>query len=223
MPDSVISFYRDPGRRPTKYVRSIAIKFKQFNFISPLPEEGSVDIIAYDASTDIAIVGKKVASQFALGIPAFQYRLGRAAELEWGTFTYVLSCPAGVKMVTPALASLSTRDPEVSFFVDAVLGSGSSGGIVLAIRDGIPNFELVGVVRVVQARFSNLLAPRDNDEEVYDGGVPYTGEMVVTRRADLEYGVTKCISVEAIRRFLERTMKHLVDEGYDLTKFAGAQ
>jgi hypothetical protein len=223
MPDTVISFYRDPDRRPTKYIRSIAIKIKQFNFVSPLPEEGSVDIVAYDASTDIAVVGKKVSSQFALGIPTFRYRLGRAGELNWGTFTYVLSCPAGVKMVTPALASLSTRDPEESFFIDAVLGTGSSGGIVLAIRDGVPNFELVGLVRVVQARFSNLLVPKDSGEEVYDSGVPYAGEAYVTKKVDLEYGVTKCISAEAIRLSLERNMKHLIDEGYDLMWFAGLQ
>jgi len=221
MPDTVISFYRDADRKPTKYIRRIAVKVRQFNFISPLPEEGAVDTIVYDAATDIAVVGKKVSSQFALGIPRFRYRLGKAADLEWGTFTYLVSCPAGVKMVTSALASLSTRDPEASFFVDAVLGTGSSGGIVLAIRGGVPNFELVGIVRVVQARFSNLLAPHDGGEEVYDTGVPYSGDMEVTRRADLEYGVTRCISAEAIRKSIEQNLKRLAAEGYDLSYFAG--
>lgn len=219
MPDTVLSYYRDSNRHLTKYVRSIAIKIKQFNFVSPLPEEGSVDVIMKDGVTDIAIVGKNVSSQFAFGIPRFRYRLGKAAELKWGTFAYVFSCPAGVKMVTQALVSLSARDPEESFYIDAVLGAGSSGGIVLAIRDGIPNFELVGIVRVIQARFSNVLAPKEGGEEGYDSGTTYTGEAVVTKRVDLEYGVTRCISADAIRSVLEQNKNQLEQLGYNLSAF----
>ncbi len=223
MSDTILSFYRGADRRPTNHIRTVAVKTKQFIYVSPLPEEGTVEVLVCDMSADVAVVGKSVKSQFGIAISPFKYRLGRAGELGWGTFTYVFSCPAGVKMVTRSLSSLSARDPEEAFFIDAVLGTGSSGGIVLAVRDGVPNYELVGMVRVVQARFSNLLMPADGGEEVYDTGVPYSGEVYVSKKVDLEYGVTRCISAEAIRKSLKRSIDRLAAQGYNLRKFAGIQ
>ncbi len=217
MPDTVLTYFRDANRRPTPFVRSAAVKIRQFNFISPMAREGSVEVLVCDTATDIAIVGRRVDDPVTSSIPKFRYPMGNASELGWGTFTYVLSCPAGVKMVTSALTSVYTRDPEESFFVDAVVGTGSSGGIVLAIRDGIPHFELVGLVRVVQARFSSFLTPRGVPEEDVDTYSPYTGEIVVARRADLEYGVTKCIAAEAVRNALRRNANRLLARGYDLS------
>ncbi len=217
MPDTVVSYFRDVNRRPTPYIRRVAIKIKQFNFVSPLPDEGSVDVVFCDTAADVAVVGKSVSGLYDLRLPPFGYRFGKGAELRWGTFTYVFSCPAGVKMVTKALTSPSAKDPGKSFFIDATLGGGSSGGIVLAVRDGIPNFELVGIVRIVQAKFSNVLAPMDDGQDVLENSV-YEGQAVVTRKAELEYGVTRCISAEVIRGSLLQHQQLLVDRGYNLSE-----
>ncbi|MCK7529466.1 MAG: hypothetical protein MZV64_73895 [Ignavibacteriales bacterium] len=52
-------------------------------------------------------------------------------------------------MVTKAIVSNPSRDESGSFLVDAVVNNGMSGGLVLAIKDGVPNFEMVGMIQWV--------------------------------------------------------------------------
>ena len=53
------------------------------------------------------------------------------------------------------------------FLVDAVFNRGYSGGIVLAIRDGVPNFELVGLVKSVPAEYEYVMKPiMTNNQEL---------------------------------------------------------
>jgi hypothetical protein len=122
-------------------------------------------------------------------------------------------------MLTNAIVSSPRKDAEGSFYIDAVLSQGSSGGIVLAIRDGIPNFETVGIVRVVPARFSYFLAPGDSAAEEYEQYIPYKGDVFVRKRTDLETGVTKCVSAESVRRSLERAKEQMAGRGYDCSGF----
>ena len=63
------------------------------------------------------------------------------------------------------------------FMVDAMFSRGFSGGIVLAIRDGVPNFELVGMIKLVSAHSSFVLTPEKDGggDLVFDPAVPYTG------------------------------------------------
>ncbi|HEY6952448.1 MAG TPA: serine protease, partial [Bacteroidota bacterium] len=218
-PDTVTAYYFGADKRPTRYLRSVSVKMKQFNFVSPFPENGSVELVVVDAATDIAVVGRQLDSEISRGIPVFRYPLGKAMELGWGSFVYVFSFPAGVKMITKGIVSSPRKDSEGSFYVDAPLSSGSSGGIVLAIRDGIPNFELVGIVRIVPAKFTYYLAPKEKNDEDYNLYDPYTGETYVRKRTDLELGVTKCIPAEAVRELLKRHERELVAQGYDCSAF----
>lgn len=218
-PDTVIAYHVGPDGRATKYIRSVAVKKKQFNFISPFPEDGSVEIVYLDSETDIAVVGRSIQTELGRGFPPIRFGLGKAKELEWGTFVYVFSFPAGIKMLTNAIVSSPRKDAEGSFYIDAVLSQGSSGGFVLAIRDGIPNFETVGIVRVVPARFSYFLAPGDSAAEEYEQYIPYKGDVFVRKRTDLETGVTKCIPAESVRRSLERAKEQMARRGYDCSGF----
>ena len=67
--------------------------------------------------------------------------------------------PSGHKMVTKAIVSSPNKDRKGSFLLDAVLTPGFSGGIALAVRDGVPNFELVGLVQLVSGRTTYALGP----------------------------------------------------------------
>ena len=151
-------------------------------------------------------------------IQVFRYPFGAARELEWGSFVYLFGYPSGYKMVTKGIVSSPRKDRFDTFLIDAVFSRGFSGGIALAIRDGVPNFELVGMVKLVSARTSYVLVPEKDDGVVeYDPTVPYDGQIFVERKTEIEYGVTQAISVEMIRDFLESHRASLKAQGYDLS------
>ncbi len=56
-----------------------------------------MDIVYVDSERDVAVVGRSLQTHLARGNPTFQYGLGKAMELDWGTFVYVFSYPAGLK------------------------------------------------------------------------------------------------------------------------------
>jgi hypothetical protein len=66
--------------------------------------------------------------------------------------------------------------------LDAVVNQDYSGGIVLAIKDGIPNFELVGIVQWVSKEDECYLGPvRRKNNQPYNSLVPYNGETYVIK------------------------------------------
>ena len=68
--------------------------------------------------------------------------------------------PMNYKMVSNAIVSSPNYDGKGGFLIDAVVNKGFSGGVVLAIKDGIPNFELVGIIRAVPEENEYLLRTR---------------------------------------------------------------
>lgn len=218
-PDTAIAYHIGPDGRATKYISSVAVKVKQFNFISPFPEDGAVEIVFVDSGADIAVVGKSLHSQIAQGIPEIQCRLGFARELDWGTFLYVFGYPAGVKMLSSGIVSSPRKDAEGTFYIDAPISQGSSGGIVMAIHHGASDFQIVGIVRVVPAKFTYFLAPEDSVAAQYDPYASYKEDAYVRKRTDLEAGVTRCIPAETVRRSLERHRDQMLRSGYDCSDF----
>lgn len=213
-PDTIIS-YRD---KDDPYLQSISFREGQMNYVTNLPEGGEIEIIKMDESTDVAILGKKLSRQPEEVIPVFSYPLGRAGELEWGNFIYLFSYPMGNKMVTTGIVSSPGKDRNRSFVIDAVFNRGCSGGIVLAIRDGVPNFELVGMARSAPAEFGYILKPsKDFDESEYDPNVPYEGKAYPEYKATIKYGVTYVISIETIIKFLRENHKYFLKKGYDFS------
>jgi hypothetical protein len=214
-PDTALTYHLGPDRHPTPFVKTLSIKERQMNFVGMLPEGGELEVLAYDMGADIALLGKQFEQEPAIPIRVFSFPVGRASELEWGSFVYLFGYPSGYRIVTKGIVSNPNRDKRGSFLVDAVFGGGFSGGIALAIRDGVPNFELVGMVKMVSARSSYILTPRRDDSAVeYDPTVPYNGEIFVERHTDIEYGVTQAVSIEAILEFIKEKQAALVARGY---------
>jgi hypothetical protein len=214
-PDTVVLYHIGPDRRATRYVKSIGFKEKQTNFVAVFPEGGDLEILAMDRNADLALLGRQFVTEPTFRIPVFNYPFGKAKELEWGTFVYLFGYPSGYKMVTKGIVSSPKRDRSGSFLVDAVFSRGFSGGIALAIRDGVPNFELVGIIKLVSAHTSHILVPgREDGNLEYDPAVPYTGEIYVEKKVELEYGITQAIPVESIDAFLEQEKPVLQHKGY---------
>lgn len=218
--DTLISYFVNPDGTASNYVQSISIKTRQTNYIPDLPSGGELDIILIDKNIDIALLGKNYSGTEILGISVFNYPWGKSSELEWGNFVYVFGYPMNFKMVSKALVSISSKERN-SFLIDAVFNRGSSGGIVLAIRDGVPNFELVGLIKSVPADFQYAIHPLTKEHNFeFNPLIPYKGDVYVEREQILRTGITKVISIEAVEEFIEFHKSYLASKGYYLPWFS---
>jgi len=134
-PDTVFSFISDSIGNVTPYLESILIKDNQAIYVAGFPRGSKLKIIVMDEKLDLAIIGRDYYSLNNYIFPVFSYSIGKARELEWGTFVYLFGYPMNYQMITKALVSSPNRDDNGSFLVDAVIHERFSGGIVLAIKD----------------------------------------------------------------------------------------
>lgn len=214
-PDTIVAYRLDENGNPTSYIESISIKEKQVIYIAGFPEGSQVDVIVKDDQKDIAILGRKYNSLTKFTLPAFKYPIGKAKELEWGTFVYIFGYPINFKIITKAIVSSPNRDDNGSFLVDAVVNPGFSGGPVLAIRDGVPNFEFMGIVHWVPDEEENLIYPEDlRNKTNYNPIVPYKGELFVRKHSSIKYGIAKIIPAEIIMTFLLQNKSYLNKKGF---------
>jgi hypothetical protein len=217
-PDTIVSYRTDSNGRLTPFIETISIKDKEHIYVAGFPEGSEVELLAKDDQADIAILGKKYSPQTGFRIPVFPYPVGYSRELEWGTFVYLFGYPINYQMITKAIVSSPNRDSQGSFLVDAVVNPGFSGGLVLAIRDGVPHFEMVGMVQWVPEDEETFLAPKKlNSGRTYNTLIPYTGEIFPVKHKSIKYGITKVIPVEAIKSFLNKHRVRLKSEGYEIT------
>jgi hypothetical protein len=217
-PDTIINYFKEDGKM-TSDIQSVAFKDRQNNFVAALPEQGVLETLAVDKTIDIALMGKTFREEAPKFIYPLQYPFGRAKGLEWGSFVYMIGYPKGYRMVTKGLVSQPNRDKSGSFIVDALFNRGFSGGIVLAIRDGIPNFELVGIASSVSADFEHVLVPPESAFTTgYDPRIPYTGDIYIQFNKNINYGITFIISTESIQEFIQQNYEHLLEKGYDLSE-----
>lgn len=213
-PDTIISYYTNPDGSPSQKVQSVSIKTRQSNYIPDLPDGGDLDIILMDKSLDICLLGKKFETIASSKLSVFEYPWGNSSELEWGTFIYVFGYPMNYKMISKGIVSSPGREKN-TFLIDAVFNRGSSGGIVLAIRDGIPNFELVGLVKSVPADFQYAVHPLSKTSDLeYNPMIPYKGELYVQKEQIMRTGITKVIGIEAIAEFIKQNKNFLINKGF---------
>jgi hypothetical protein len=218
--DTVVTRYSGPDYRPAPFIRSISLKTGQIIFLNGIAGTTSLDILALNRSADLAIIGQKLTPQHGAGIRVFTYPLGKAKELEWGSFVYLFGYPSGFRMITKGIVSLSSKLPPGSFVVDAVISPGASGSIALAIRDGVPNFELVGIIKMIPARTSYTLIPSLPSEDVqYDPLEPYHGEVYVERKTEIQEGIALAVPIETVLSFIEENRRRLAQLGYDLSSW----
>jgi Trypsin-like peptidase domain len=231
-PDTIISYYKDNVGKDTQFVQNISIKIGQNNNMVDLPELNDFKLLAIDREKDLALVGKDLADNpnFLYGrnltsaakktIPVISCKLGAAGELDWGCFTYLVGYPRAKKMVSTAIVSSPNYDQHNSFLLDGSLQRGISGGLVLAVRDGVPNFELVGITNAVSSEVQYILQPDKNfNVSEWDLSRPYTGETYVRAYQSTYYGITYAIGIETVQEFIRENKAALSREGYELEYF----
>lgn len=212
-PDTNISYY-DSRINPGKdIIQTISIKQKQDILVFGMPDDGAFEPLLVDNQNDIAILSKDLKRPSEFKISVLNYPFGKAKELQWGSFVYVIGYPMGYKIVTKGIVSQPDRDRKGSFLIDALFNRGMSGGILLAIRDGVPNFEVVGITTSAAAETETVLVPERNRD--YDETIPYEGQIYVDNKKSITYGVTRAISAEAILGLIRENREFLVKRGYE--------
>lgn len=216
-PDTLIAYKSDERGNTTNYIESVSLKERQVIYVAGFPEGSTVNILVDDPKFDLAILGRKYGIQSGIRFPYFNFKLGSAKDLEWGTFVYLMGYPMNNKMITKGIVSSPNKDEIGSFLVDAVINPGFSGGIVLAIRDGVPNFELVGIVHSVPEEKEDMLFPDITDKAAkYNPVIPYKGDIYVKKHSSIRYGITRIVPVEALKKLLEENKEYLSKEGFPI-------
>ena len=219
-PDTIFSHFTDEKGEFTDYLESISIRDRQMIFVAGLPDGGDVEPIVVDKERDLAILGHTYSSLQNVNFPVFPYPKGEAKQLEWGTFVYIFGYPMNYKMVSKAIVSSPNMDGKGSFLIDAVVNRGFSGGIVIGIRDGIPNFELVGIIRAVPEETGYVLQPEKLKNNIqYSPVVPYKGDVYAIQKEDLKYGIARVIPIEMINKFMNDNEEKLSELGYYMKDF----
>lgn len=219
-PDTIYSHFLDNQNNETDFLESVSIKRKQNNFIRELPENGDLEIIFADKNLDVAFLGNSYEETSTSENPAFSYPVGEPKDLEWGSFVYIMGYPAGYQMVTRGIVSYPKVNKKGEFLIDALFNQGISGGIVLAIRDGVPNFELVGIAKSVSASYKNVLKPvNESHQEMYNPNIPYEDELYVKVEKEINYGVTFTVSIGEIRNLYYLNRDEFVVRGANLDGF----
>ena len=123
-------------------------------------------------------------------------------------------------MITSGIISSPNRNAEHNFLVDGMFNRGFSGGIVLALRDGLPNFELVGILSSVAAEEEIIIGPpAGTDYENYPAHRPYRGNLYFRERKLIKYGVTFGVSIESIQKLMKKNREVFRNIGYDYGAF----
>jgi len=216
-PDTLISYFEPIDDDPTRYIQSFSIKDKQENWVKELSLCGPFTILATDDQNDVAILGKNCESLTDTVIP-FHYPSGQATDLAWGSFVYIFGYPMGNQVITKGIVSLATNRTMGDFTVDALLNKGYSGGIILAVRHGVPNFELVGMVKTVNSVQEEILRPVSGQPPATEW-LPYRGDIYTGKIDNIQYGLNTVVPIETIRGFYKKNRPELIREGYNLDEF----
>ncbi len=239
-PDTLITYYDTRKER----IKGVAFKIKQENIVFEIPQADNFEIIALDSVSDIAVLGKTFTRSFSTLVsrppdrsdgvekpdiatmqpisilPILPYKLGNSRELEWGCITYVIGYPLGNMMMTRGLVSSPHRGKDGYFLLDALFNRGMSGGLVLAVRDGIPNFEVVGMAKSVAADARHWLVPNPNLNLPSDNTeLSYDGKSYVVYASQINYGITYPIPSDVIRQFFKRHQLDFMSLGYDFSSW----
>ena len=204
--DTIFSYFDND-----KYLIACSIKIKQQNHISGLAGSNEPIIVASDKEKDIAILMQTTPSGKEV-IP-LDFPTGTAKKLQWGSIIYTIGYPLGILMTTQSVVSINKKLETGIFVSDALYNQGISGSPVFAIRDGIPNFELIGMASSSSARASLLLSP-DNDFEL-NGSThqKYNGDIFVDNTRLINYGISYSITIDEIISFIDSNSNKLKQSG----------
>ena len=216
-PDTLVAYFEPTAEDPSHFIQSFSIKEKQEIWVKELSSCGPFTVLASDISTDIAILGKNC-ENLTDTVNPFPYPSGKARDLGWGSFVYIFGYPLGNQVITAGITSPAPKRPMGEFSVDALLNKGYSGGIIVALRNGVPGFELVGMVKTVSSNREEFLKPA-SDQSRTPEWLPYEGNVYVGKSDNIQYGLNAVVPIESMLDFYIKNRLELIRQGYNLDNF----
>lgn len=219
-PDTITSYFSDSNGDNTVYIQKIYFKRRHSINVSGIPGSNELRIIAMDENSDIAIIGKNYVNPVKDALKSLNYPKGKASELQVGVFVYLFGFPRGERLVTSNIIGQVGKGPNNRFVINTPMTNGISGGLVLAIRDGIPNFEVVGMVYAVAGEVIIYLTPDlKTNPSVLDAQQKYMGDIYLNSTKQVVYGITYATSIESIENFLEENRDEISLNGFNIEEF----
>jgi hypothetical protein len=86
---------------------------------------------------------------------------------------------------------------------------------VLAIRDGVPNLEWVGIASSASAQNVHYVKPGKEEPEFINPDEVYNGDLYVDHKRMINYGVTYNVTIEAVMDFLNDNKEIMEENGID--------
>ena len=215
--DTSIIYYasKNNSKRSSKYIYSVSLKMREISTLISTPRASQPKLIAADKDKDLALISVTLVKRPVLPLPVFKFPFGKSSELHWGTFVYLIGYPNGKLLITPTVVSNPNRDSSHDFLLNAMLARGISGGLVLALRDGPPHFELVGIANALNAQVQYYLKPEFKEKDTFvDMEQPYKGRIYLGQRLTSNANIVFSISAESIVDFIRRNIPKIKDEGF---------
>lgn len=206
--------YYDDNRH---ILHSYSVKLKQQCHVSGLSNNENPEIIVFDKQKDIAILKVEIephTTAEVLNIP-----VGTANDLQWGSVVYTIGYPLGILMATRSIVSINNKIQSGVFVTDALYNHGISGSPVMAIRDGIPNMELIGMASASAAQNSLLLSPDKKYKNDYYTEEKYNGAIFVDNTRLINYGVSYSTTIDEIITFIKSKKRLLEQNGFTSDMF----
>ena len=216
--DSIFSYYQNESDQ----IQTISIKIKQQNHVSGLPSGNSLEVAAINTEKDVALLMQKVnpeSDSYTENVKTINYPLGSTKDLQWGSIVYIMGYPRGNLMVTRAIVSITDKMKTGMFVTDALYNHGISGGPVFAVRDGVPNFELVGMASSTSAEENITLIPEEDIAVKNNINAPYRGDIFIDNNKLISYGITYSVTIDEIVTFISSNEESLVAQGFDINSF----
>lgn len=213
-PDTLRTYLLDAMGRQTDILESMSVKVDEFLFVTA---SNGVHLEAtlrrMDLKKDLALLTMTIPG-YDDAVQEYAGRIGRSEDLRWGTYVYTFGFPHGNLRLTGGTVSLD-RTPD-RFNVDAAIRPGYSGGPVVAVRDGLPNLELVGLCQGLSVVTRRYLLP----DPLLSPGTPLSTVLLDHIRVEeeeiQEYGLGYALSIDQVRQFLLESRSTLVEKGIDL-------
>ena len=199
-PDTIRYFMRDGRGLETAVLERISVKIDEsLQVVNRDGESIFAKVQQLDKKKDMALLKLNIPNLMTNPLP-FLMPLGKLSELEWGNFVYIVGHPRSKMRLTGGTVSLDDQDDR--FFVDAEIRAGYSGGPVVAVRDGLPNLELVGICRGATTETFRLLVPHRRLNEGTVLSLDLLDQVSVEERDVVEPGLGFVMGIEAAKGFL---------------------
>jgi len=219
-PDTIWHFIKSPDLEPETYVEAVTVLDRQTNLIIGNRIVSEFEIIARDESRDVALLSTRRENGTSTSLVSLQIEPGDSNRLDWANMVYLLGYPKGNKMVTTGVISpTGSSQQNQGFMIDTVFNPGFSGGLILAIREETGNFEWLGITTSTLADFDTFLTPEDSYKQDFDPDIPYTGDTFIQREPRINYGLTRTLSINEIRDFLNTNRSPIEQSGVDLSGY----